>query len=122
MGKIWTIIKAGCLSLICWTGFLAVQGYGYSLYCSTDSILERRPWCDSVPPSIYTFVQDFYWNVGFLRYYEIKQIPNFLMAAPMVTLSASGIFYYVMYDRKRMLSLGRQSGTGTRTLFLSHSG
>ncbi|KAI8349242.1 GPI mannosyltransferase 2 [Mortierella sp. GBAus27b] len=111
MGKIWTIIKAGCLSLICWTGFLAVQGYGYSLYCSTDSILERRPWCDSVPPSIYTFVQDFYWNVGFLRYYEIKQIPNFLMAAPMVTLSASGIFYYVMYDRKRMLSLGRQSGT-----------
>ncbi|KAF9352138.1 hypothetical protein BGX26_009994 [Mortierella sp. AD094] len=49
------------------------------------------------------------WNVGFLRYYEIKQIPNFLMAAPMITLCASGIVYYTLYDLPRVMSLGRSA-------------
>ncbi|KAG0013485.1 hypothetical protein BGZ80_011050 [Entomortierella chlamydospora] len=48
-------------------------------------------------------------NVGFLRYYEIKQIPNFLMAAPMITLCASGIVYYTLYDLPRAISLGRSA-------------
>ncbi|KAG0337523.1 hypothetical protein BG000_005315 [Podila horticola] len=48
-------------------------------------------------------------NVGFLRYYEIKQIPNFLMAAPMITLSAVGIYSYIMHDTQRALTLGRDS-------------
>ncbi|KAF8952766.1 hypothetical protein BGZ52_003999 [Haplosporangium bisporale] len=48
-------------------------------------------------------------NVGFLRYYEIKQIPNFLMAAPMITLSAVGIYSYIMHDTRRALTLGRDS-------------
>ncbi|KAK3821382.1 MAG: GPI mannosyltransferase 2 [Benniella sp.] len=109
--KITTLLKVICLILTSWSGFLAVQFYGYSLYCSGTSTLELRPWCNRVPPSIYTFVQDFYWNVGFLRYYELKQIPNFLMAAPMITLSASGIFFYVIHDQKRILSLGRSSAT-----------
>lgn len=52
-------------------------------------------------------------NVGFLRYYEVKQIPNFLMAAPMIILSASGIVFYSLYDPRRILSLGKSSMTGT---------
>ncbi|KAG0203878.1 hypothetical protein BGX28_003978 [Mortierella sp. GBA30] len=107
--KIRTLLKAGFLCVIIWAGFLAVQAYGYSLYCTNMSNLEKRPWCDSAAPSIYTFVQDFYWNVGFMRYYELKQIPNFLMAAPMIVLSASGIVYYALYDPRRTLSLGRLS-------------
>ncbi|KAG0055911.1 hypothetical protein BGZ83_007034 [Gryganskiella cystojenkinii] len=98
------------LCLISWTGFVGVQAYGYALYCSGQfSSLDARPWCNKPIPLIYSFVQDFYWNVGFLRYYEIKQIPNFAMAAPMIILSASGIYYYVKYDLRRALSLGRQT-------------
>ncbi|KAG0002533.1 hypothetical protein BGZ79_002811 [Entomortierella chlamydospora] len=108
--KVKDLVKTCCLCLITWSGFLLVQMYGYNLYCSGEmSNLEPRPWCNSTVPMIYTFVQDFYWNVGFLRYYEIKQIPNFLMAAPMITLCASGIVYYTLYDLPRAISLGRSA-------------
>lgn len=51
-------------------------------------------------------------DVGFMRYYQIKQIPNFLMAAPMIALSASGIYHYITFDLTRVLSLGRSSKAG----------
>ncbi|KAF9294360.1 hypothetical protein BGZ88_004003 [Linnemannia elongata] len=107
--KMFVLVKAGLLCLITWTGFVAVQLYGYSLYCTDSSNIDPRPWCNASIPLIYTFVQDFYWNVGFLRYYEVKQIPNFLMAAPMIILSASGIMYYVLFDIHRAVTLGRSS-------------
>ncbi|KAF9963204.1 hypothetical protein BGZ70_007572 [Mortierella alpina] len=107
--KMWALSKAAFLSGVTWLGFLAVQAYGYSLYCLEKSNLEQREWCGSTAPLVYTYVQDKYWNVGFMRYYEVKQIPNFLMAAPMVILSASGIACYARYDPRRMLTLGRLS-------------
>ncbi|KAG0311957.1 hypothetical protein BGZ97_011526 [Linnemannia gamsii] len=111
--KLFVFVKAGLLCLVTWIGFFAVQLYGYSLYCTdTTSNIDARPWCNGNIPLIYTFVQDFYWNVGFLRYYEVKQIPNFLMAAPMIILSTSGIIYYVLFDTHRALTLGRSSTPG----------
>ncbi|KAG0309283.1 hypothetical protein BGZ98_003885 [Dissophora globulifera] len=108
--KLFMLVKTGLLCLISWSGFFAVQAYGYALYCSGQfSGLDVRPWCSKPIPLMYSFVQEFYWNVGFLRYYEIKQIPNFAMAAPMIIFSASGIYYYVKYDLHRALTLGRQS-------------
>ncbi|KAF9131258.1 hypothetical protein BGW39_002041 [Mortierella sp. 14UC] len=107
--KGFVLVKAGLLCAITWIGFVAVQFYGYLLYCTDASNIDARPWCNANIPLIYTFVQDFYWNVGFLRYYEVKQIPNFLMAAPMIILSASGIIYYVLFDTHRVFSLGRSS-------------
>ncbi|KAI6026345.1 glycosyltransferase family 76 protein [Pisolithus microcarpus] len=35
-------------------------------------------------PSIYTHVQREYWNVGFLRYWTISNIPNFLISLPIL--------------------------------------
>jgi len=52
-------------------------------------------------------------NVGFLRYYEVKQIPNFLLATPMIILSVYGIYTYFNYDRNRFLSLGLISSKET---------
>lgn len=50
-----------------------------------------HPWCARRVPSIYAHVQSTYWNVGAFQYYQWKQIPNFLLAAPALILTAYGI-------------------------------
>uniref|UniRef100_A0A7S2RMR2 GPI mannosyltransferase 2 n=1 Tax=Mucochytrium quahogii TaxID=96639 RepID=A0A7S2RMR2_9STRA len=70
----------------------SVLKYGYDSYCSSP---DARPWCSSRLPNIYSFVQAEYWNNGFLNFWEVKQIPNFLLAAPMVYLCSVCILTYV---------------------------
>ena len=49
---------------------VAYLAYAHGLYCKGAGL--RRPWCDDVAPNIYSFVQDEYWDVGFLHYYEVR--------------------------------------------------
>ncbi|KAI7766875.1 hypothetical protein LZL87_005175 [Fusarium oxysporum] len=67
-------------------GFIAPQVLAWMRYCNIQDNGEQRPWCTRPLPSIYTFVQEEYWNVGFLRYWTPNQIPLFLLAAPMLTI------------------------------------
>ncbi|KAK6071996.1 mannosyltransferase [Seiridium cupressi] len=67
-------------------GSIGPQALAYQLFCSGSSVTEARPWCSKWLPSIYTFVQERYWNVGFLRYWTPGNIPLFLLAAPMIYL------------------------------------
>lgn len=60
------------------------QYTGYRVFCQDAS--EPASWCSNIIPSIYTHVQSKYWNVGFLRYWAVQQTPNFLLAAPVITL------------------------------------
>ena len=60
------------------------QYSGYQVFCQDAEV--PAPWCSNLPPSIYTFVQSKYWNVGFLRYWTLQQSPNFLLAAPVIAL------------------------------------
>ncbi|KAI9281083.1 GPI mannosyltransferase 2 [Sporodiniella umbellata] len=93
------ILRSLLYTAISASGFALFQYYGYVKFCSLD-----RPWCHEKIPLLYTFVQKEYWQNGFLSYYEVKQIPNFLLAAPIVIISICGLFSYIRYDPQRFLS------------------
>lgn len=57
---------------------------------------EPPSWCQYSIPSAYSHIQAKYWQGGFLRYWQLKQIPNFLLAFPALSLTAAGVFYLFM--------------------------
>ncbi|TGJ85037.1 hypothetical protein E0Z10_g3747 [Xylaria hypoxylon] len=85
------LIAAGSAIAI---GFVVPQIVAYRTYCYNVVDSELRPWCTRRLPSIYTFVQEHYWNVGFLRYWTPGNIPLFLLAGPMLyILAKSGVTF-----------------------------
>ncbi|KAG3115656.1 hypothetical protein PI124_g5512 [Phytophthora idaei] len=59
--------------------------------------MEDRSWCTNAVPNLtamYSFIQREYWNVGLFRYYELKQLPNFILAAPIIVLSMHALHGY----------------------------
>ncbi|CAG6015777.1 unnamed protein product [Menidia menidia] len=109
--------------------FCAFQYYGYRTFCTPSTSLEqvhpalmslaerkgyRVPdengppplWCMKPLPLLYSHIQDVYWDVGFLRYFELKQIPNFLLALPMATLGIMAAYAYFQTNPELCLRLG----------------
>ncbi|KAJ9151121.1 GPI mannosyltransferase 2 [Pleurostoma richardsiae] len=89
-----SLVVLGVGGLCVAAGSLIPQYLAYQSYCSgaSGSGGPRRPWCDKLMPSIYSFVQEHYWNTGFLRYWTVSNVPLFLLAAPMLSvLTRSGI-------------------------------
>ncbi|XP_041069305.1 palmitoyltransferase ZDHHC18-A [Carcharodon carcharias] len=110
--------------------FVLFQCYGYLMFCKStvnpaldipqpllqlardkgyrvpdkDSMLPS--WCHHRYPIIYTYIQDTYWNVGFLRYYQLCQLPNFLLAFPVVALGVWAVWQYVCADPWYCIQLG----------------
>ena len=91
-----TFMKLIILIGIVLVPFLFFQLYGYSLYCIplTRDATHYNSWCNKWLPFPYSYIQDTYWNVGFLRYFELKQMPNFFLASPMIVLSLSAVMTY----------------------------
>ncbi|TPX77922.1 hypothetical protein CcCBS67573_g00825 [Chytriomyces confervae] len=82
----------------------AFQYHGYLLYCKSEDSL-KRPWCDANVPLLYSFVQKEYWNNGFLRYWTLSQLPNFLLASPMLFTSLSAVAAYWASSPSRFICL-----------------
>ncbi|XP_004705133.1 GPI mannosyltransferase 2 [Echinops telfairi] len=116
--------------------FVLFQYYAYTQFCLPGSVqpipkpllqfaMEKGyrvadgnapPWCSWSLPLIYNYIQDVYWNVGFLRYYELRQVPNFLLAAPMAVLVAWATWTYVTTHPWLCLTLGLQRNKNGETL------
>ncbi|XP_064219589.1 GPI mannosyltransferase 2 isoform X2 [Aotus nancymaae] len=74
------------------------------------------PWCFWDVPLMYSYIQDVYWNVGFLKYYELRQVPNFLLATPVAILVAWATWTYVTTHPWLCLTLGLQRSKNNKTL------
>ncbi|KAK6631551.1 hypothetical protein RUM44_006079 [Polyplax serrata] len=63
-------------------------------------------WCTQPFPMAYTYVQKRYWNVDFLSYYELKQLPNFLLALPVIHIVLWGCYEFAKRYKLLLLYLG----------------
>jgi phosphatidylinositol glycan class V len=75
----------------------------YLVFCKSPTDVAPA-WCVHSLPSIYTYTQSRYWNVGFLRYWSFSQLPNFIIAAPLFFLITD---FLIAYARYHLLSSSR---------------
>lgn len=78
---------------------------GWKRHCS--DVKFRPLWCQYTEEdssilnstfSLYRYIQNKHWNVGLFRYYEWKQVPNFILAAPILGLSALGVYRWIYFS------------------------
>eukprot|EP00020_Sapocribrum_chincoteaguense_P000102 CAMPEP_0170749640 /NCGR_PEP_ID=MMETSP0437-20130122/10502_1 /TAXON_ID=0 /ORGANISM="Sexangularia sp." /LENGTH=416 /DNA_ID=CAMNT_0011088575 /DNA_START=20 /DNA_END=1270 /DNA_ORIENTATION=+ len=88
---------------------VAAQVAAATLFCP------GRPWCNVAPslstsiasltnvsvtfPLPYTFIQSHYWGQGFLAFFRMSQLPNFLLAAPTFAFACHGIWTFSQRSR-----------------------
>ncbi|SPQ97046.1 unnamed protein product (mitochondrion) [Plasmodiophora brassicae] len=90
--KAWATAVA--MAVVAVSPLAAFLAHGYRQFCPGPS-----PYCSSVAPNIYGFVQAKYWGVGLLRYWTLKQAPNFLLASPALSTTAAAILSFALSRR-----------------------
>lgn len=83
-------------------------------YCMT--IDSERSW---LLPALYGYIQHKYWGNGPFQYWELKQIPNFALAAPIVAFTARAVWGYFSFWSCQMITFSMKDGPrapGTATL------
>lgn len=88
------VMKNAVTSLCSVAPYFLVQSYGYELYCVGRKEELRPQWCKD--SNIYKHVQERYWGSGVIfGYWTINQIPNFVLAAPILYVSYFAFFHYI---------------------------
>lgn len=77
--------------------FMPFVWFQYSAYLAFCTAVSSAPWCSNLPPLIYGYVQEKYWNVGFLRYWTLQQLPNFIIAMPPLAALLTYSTYYLRH-------------------------
>lgn len=92
-------------------GFIAPQVVAYQEYCTGRN---SRPWCDRAMPSIYSWVQAHYWDVGFMKYWTLSNLPLFLLAAPMILLLLDTGYSALHHSRAILLAVNGEETPSQR--------
>ncbi|XP_058200462.1 uncharacterized protein LOC131315320 isoform X4 [Rhododendron vialii] len=101
------VLSSGALHCLCiFIPFIVFQAHGYYNICRGHAPDQISPWCKAKLPLLYNYIQSRYWGVGFLRYFQLKQLPNFLLASPILSLALGSIIHYVKLQPEIFLSLG----------------
>lgn len=143
-----SISKFISMAFVATGAFFIVQVYFYLLYCTEYRVdlpphlirfahennlvtagadnrtIEQSPWCHKPIPISYGYIQSTYWNVGFFNYYELKQLPNFLLAAPILVIIMFNCCRYFVKNMQVTLTLGLVPFKGTDTnqfVFIVHA-
>ncbi|CAK5281375.1 unnamed protein product [Mycena citricolor] len=74
-----SVLKCVPLAALPLIPFITHNLAAYTAFCSAPPPAE---WCTRRVPMIYSYVQHKYWNVGFLRYWTLEQLPNMIIALP----------------------------------------
>lgn len=141
-------LKSICMAAVAVGAFFVVQVYFYMLFCTdyrvdlplhllkyarennlvTIGAVNRSaahsPWCRNSIPISYGYIQSTYWNVGLFSYYELKQIPNFLLAAPILFIILLNCWRFVAKNPRVAFTLGLVPFKGVDTnqfVFIVHA-
>lgn len=63
-------------------------------------------WCWYRLPLSYSYIQTQHWGIGFLAYYQLKQIPRFILSSPIFTLSVCACWSYYQRQPEACKALG----------------
>ncbi|XP_025198747.1 GPI mannosyltransferase 2-like [Melanaphis sacchari] len=133
-------ISFKCLIGVCFVFacFGLFQVYGYYKFCTlqehtldpnvidyaiTNNLIMPNNisvplWCGVRIP--YSYVQEKYWkNIGFLSYFQFKQIPNFLLASPCIFLLLKYGFEY--FYNNNIIYLGLRKRDRPDFVYVVHS-
>ncbi|KAF7174424.1 hypothetical protein CNMCM5623_007168 [Aspergillus felis] len=104
------LLAVGIAGVCTGLGFVIPQYIAYRDFCvnyphTHDE--EPRIWCRGTLPSIYSFVQDHYWNNGFLRYWTVSNIPLFALASPMLAIMTYSALWTLNVESGRLTGAGR---------------
>lgn len=136
-----SLLNIFCTILLSLAPFCLLQTYNYVHFCTEKTNSSNIPihvleyginndfvlpgsklstWCTSGLPIAYSYVQKKYWNVGFLNYYEIKQLPNFFLAVPIIYIMLKCTFDYYLENKNTlfMFKFYRNDNRGNRNMKL----
>jgi phosphatidylinositol glycan class V len=87
------VVATGMQITLVLAPYVLYQVSSAQLYCS--GAVTDAAYCTAFFPNIYGHIQATYWGVGFLKIYRVEQIPNFLLAGPVLFLSIKTVYVYV---------------------------
>lgn len=85
--------------------FMISQVWSYWRFCDDRVGQAQRPWCSRGIPSIYNFVQETYWDVGYLKYWRWDQLPNWVLASPVLLLALKCCYQVYSLDLVASLTM-----------------
>ena len=116
---LYTIAKMSIQVVLIFLPFVLFQTYGYIKFCTSVSLDDVPTWCSLMVPISYSSLQSRYWGLGFLSYYQWKQLPNFLLCSPMVLMVGYSVWQYCVQWAGSVVNIASQllqnkSGKGVR--------